>query len=158
MAATVAVQRIIDAPVDGIWAVFVDLPARPDWLSTVESVEVLVPGQFQTGTAWRETRLVTSRATIVEELRVVGCVPGSSVTLASPGIGAEYRMTYTFLPLNGRTCVRIVLRGTPRGAASRVLALLLGGLAARTVEGALHRDLDDLAEAAMKRGASRPNG
>jgi uncharacterized membrane protein len=147
----VAVERIIDAPVDGVWSVFVDLSARPRWLSTVEAVEVLVPGAFQTGTAWRETRLVTARATIVEELRVVGCVPGNSITLASPGIGAEYRMTYTFLPRDGRTRVRIVLTGTPQGPASRVLALLLGGLAARTVEGALRRDLDDLAAAATKR-------
>jgi len=47
-----------------------------------------------------------------------------------------------------------VLRGTPQGAASRVLAVLLGGLAARTVEGALRRDLAALAAAATTRPAT----
>lgn len=144
------VERTIHAPVARVWSVFTDLAARPRWLSTVESVEVLSPGPFGSGTAWRETRQVADGAAIVEELRVVACDPAASVTLASPGIGADYRMTYTFLPLGSRTCVRIVLEGTPQGAASRVLAVLLGGLAARTVEGALRRDLDDLAAAATE--------
>ncbi|HET6214695.1 MAG TPA: SRPBCC family protein [Micromonosporaceae bacterium] len=145
----VEVERTVDAPVDRVWAVFADLAARPRWLSTVESVEPLSTGEFGVGTAWRETRVVADEARVVEELRVVACEPRHWVTLASPGIGADYRMTYTFTALaRSRTEVRIVLEGTPQGAASRVLAILLGGLAARTVEGALRRDLDDLAAAA----------
>jgi len=150
VSATVTVERTVDAPVERVWAVFTDLAARPRWLSTVESVEELTAGPFGAGTAWRETRLVADGAAISEELRVLTCAPAASVTLASPGIGADYRMTYTFQPQGVRTCVRIVLEGTPQGAASRVLSVLLGGLAARTVEGALRRDLDDLAAAATE--------
>lgn len=146
--AMVTAGRLIGAPVERVWAVFTDLAARPRWLSTVESVEQLSTGAFGPGTAWRETRLVADRARVVEELRVVAVDPPRSVTLASPGIGADYRMTYTFAPMDSRTFVRVVLEGTPQGAASRVLALLLGGLAVRTVEGALRRDLDALAAAA----------
>jgi uncharacterized membrane protein len=148
----VTVERSVEAPPERVWGVFTDLAGRPDWLSTVDSVEVLSPGPFGDGTAWRETRQVADGAAIVEELRVVAWEPVRSVTLASPGIGADYRMTYTFRPhvtSHGTgTTVRIVLEGTPQGAASRVLAVLLGGLAASTVEGALRRDLDDLAAAA----------
>lgn len=147
MGATVTVERMIAAPVGPVWAVFTDLAARPRWLSSVESVELLSTGAFGPGTAWRETRMIADRAPVVEELRVVAVDPPHSVTLASPGIGADYRMTYTFTPVGSHTLVRIVLRGTPQGAASRVLAVLLGGLAARTVEGALRRDLDALAAA-----------
>jgi uncharacterized membrane protein len=145
----VEVERTVDAPVERVWTVFADLPVRPAWMSTVESVELLSTEPFGVGTAWRETRVVADQARVVEELRVVACTPGRSVTLASPGIGADYRMTYTFTPQSpARTEMRICLEGTPQGAASRVLAVLLGGLAARTVEGALRRDLDDLAAAA----------
>jgi uncharacterized protein YndB with AHSA1/START domain len=143
----VTAGRLIGAPVERVWAVFTDLAARPRWLSTVESVEQLSSGPFGLGTAWRETRVIAARARVVEELRVVAFDPPRSVTLASPGIGADYRMTYTFTPVDSRTFLRVVLEGTPQGAASRVLAVLLGGLAARTVEGALHRDLDALAVA-----------
>jgi uncharacterized protein YndB with AHSA1/START domain len=151
---TVTVERIIDAPVERVWSIFTDLAGRPQWLSTVESVEPLTSGVFGPGTAWRETRLVAEDVPVVEELRVVDADPPHSVTLASPGIGADYRMTYTFTRLKERTLVRIVLRGTPQGAASRVLAVLLGGLAARTVEGALRRDLEALAAAAATRPAT----
>jgi uncharacterized membrane protein len=146
----VEVERTVEAPVERVWAVFADLPTRPRWLSTVESVKLLSDGAFGVGSAWRETRVVADEAKVVEELRVIACTPGRSVTLSSPGIGADYRMTYTFTPEGeAQTDVRIVLEGTPQGAASRVLAIFLGGLAARTVEGALRRDLDDLAAAAI---------
>lgn len=154
---TVAVERTVDAPVARVWMVFTDLAVRPQWLSTVENVQLLSSGTFGPGTTWRETRVVADRAQVVEELRVVACEPLRSVVLASPGIGADYRMTYTFAPAPGgpgRTVVRIVLEGTPQGAASRVLAVLLGGLAARTVEGALRRDLDDLAIAVASAAAA----
>ncbi len=149
---TVRVGQTVRAPVEHVWAIFTDLTARPRWLSTVESVEPLSAGAFGPGTAWRETRLVADGARIVEELRVVACEPHQSITLASPGIGADYRMTYTFRPGPDPswTQVRIVLDGTPTGAASRALALLLGGLAVRTVEAALRRDLADLATAATQ--------
>lgn len=148
------VGRLVGAPVERVWAIFTDLAARPQWLSTVERVERLTPDAFGPGTAWRETRLIAAEARVVEELRVVATDPPRSVTLASPGIGANYRLTYTFTPVDSRTFVRVVLEGRPQGAASRVLATLLGGLAVRTVEGALRRDLDALAAAAAESALS----
>jgi hypothetical protein len=90
---------------------------------------------------------------ITEEFRVDECVIPERFVVTSPGIGAEYRMTYTFVPViegrhRGGTMVTVVQDGTPTAPAGRFLALVFGGLAARTVEGALRRDLDDLAAAA----------
>jgi hypothetical protein len=50
--------------------------------------------------------------------------------------------------------VTVVQDGAPTATGGRFLALVFGGLAARTVEGALRRDLDDLAAAAT--GTPRP--
>ena len=150
---TVAVTRLVEAPVAAVWQVFTDLPSRCDRLSTVTAVELLTRGPFGAGTGWRETRMMADGGKITEEFRVDECVIPERFVVTSPGIGAEYRMTYTFVPViegrhRGGTMVTVVQDGTPTAPAGRFLALVFGGLAARTVEGALRRDLDDLAAAA----------
>jgi uncharacterized protein YndB with AHSA1/START domain len=150
---TVAVTRLIEAPVSEVWRVFTDLPRRCDWLSTVTGVQLLTSGAFGAGTVWRETRTMADGEEITEEFRVRECVIPERFVVASPGIGADYRMSYTFVPVvegrhRGGTMVTVVQDGTPTAPAGRFLALVFGGLAARTVEGALRRDLDDLAAVA----------
>ena len=150
---TVAVTRLVEAPVAAVWQVFTDLPSRCDRLSTVIAVELLTRGPFGAGTVWRETRTMADGGEITEEFRVDECVIPERFVVTSPGIGVEYRMTYTFVPIiegrhRGGTMVTVVQDGTPTAPAGRFLALVFGGLAARTVEGALRRDLDDLAAAA----------
>jgi hypothetical protein len=150
---TVAVTRLVEAPIAAVWQVFTDLPSRCDRLSTVIAVELLTRGPFGAGTVWRETRTMADGTEITEEFQVEECVVPERFVVTSPGIGAEYRMTYTFVPVlegrhRGGTMVTVVQDGTPTAPAGRFLALVFGGLAARTVEGALRRDLDDLAAAA----------
>jgi uncharacterized membrane protein len=150
---TVEVTKLIPAPVAEVWRVFTELPGRCGWLSTVQRVELLTDGPFGTGTQWRETRTMPDGTEVTEEFRVERSVPGRCFAVASPGIGADYRMTYRFETVDhgrhaGETEVTVVQEGTPTVARGRLLALVFGGLAARTVEGALRRDLDDLASAA----------
>jgi len=150
---TVEVERTVNAPVDRVWAVFTNLSARAQLMTTVDGVEVVTSGPFGTGTVWRETRTAPDGEELTEEFRVTACAPGRGFTVASPGIGADYQFHYAFHPIeegrhSGGTEVSVVLQGTPSGAGGRLLALVFGALAARTVEGALRRDLDDLAEAA----------
>lgn len=154
---TVAVTRLIDAPATRVWRVFTDLPARTGWLSTVEAIEVLTPGPFAAGTAWRETRTTPDGIHVTEEFRVEQAQAPERFTVTSPGIGANYRMTYTFTAVEvgrhrGRTLVTVVQEGAPTEAYGRLLALVFGGLAARAVEGALRQDLTDLAVAATRAG------
>lgn len=152
---TVAVTRLIDAPADRVWRVFTDLPARARWLSNVDEVEVVTPGPFAVGTVWRETRTMPGDVPVTEEFTVEQCTEHSRFVVASPGIGADYRMTYTLTPAElgrrrGCTAVMVVLDGAPTAPGGRLLALVFGGLAARTLEGALRQDLDDLAAAAAR--------
>jgi hypothetical protein len=151
---TVAVTRLVEAPVAEVWRVFTDLPNRRQWLSTVSRVEVLTRGPFRAGTVWRETRSMgDDGAEITEEFRVRLCLIPERFVVTSPGLGTDYRMTYTFVPViegrhRGGTMISVVQEGGPSGPSGRFLALVFGGLAARSVEGALRRDLDDLAQAA----------
>src|SRR6187455_2198698 len=136
---TVAVTRLIEAPVAAVWQVFTDLSRRREWLSA--------------GATWRETRRMADGGEITEEFQVLECVIPERFVVTSPGIGADYRMTYSFVPVvagrhKGGTMVTVVQDGSPTAPAGRFLALIFGGLAAGTAEGALRRDLDDLAAAA----------
>lgn len=151
---TVEVERTVDAPLERVWAVFTDLCARARYLTTVDGVEVVTSGPFCPGAVWRETRTAPDGARLTEEFLVTKCEPYRSFTVASPGIGADYRISYTFSPVEvgrhqGGTAVRVVLEGTPSDAKGRLLAFVFGALAARTMEGALRRDIDDLAAAAV---------
>ena len=150
---TVAVTRLIDAPVTAVWRVFTDLAGRREWLTAVTGVEVRSRGPFGTGTVWRETRRMADGGEVTEEFRVLECAEPERFVVVSPGIGADYRMTYSFAPVgsgrhSGGTTVTVVQDGNPTKPAGRILALLFGGLAAETAEGALRRDLDDLAAVA----------
>jgi uncharacterized protein YndB with AHSA1/START domain len=150
---TVAVTRLIEAPVASVWRVFTDLARRRDWLTAVIRIEVLTSGPFGAGTAWRETRQMGDGGEITEEFHVSSCEVPDRFVVTSPGIGADYKMTYSFVPVvsgkhRGGTMVTVVQDGGATAPAGRFLALIFGGLAAETAEGALRRDLDDLAAAA----------
>jgi hypothetical protein len=139
-----------------VFQVFTDLSGRPAWLSTVESVEFDGQTPFGTGTRWRETRLLMGGELVTEELVVAEVVADRLCVITSPGVGANYRMTYTFAPievgrLRGGTLVTTRLEGVPQTMTSRFLSFFFGGLAARTVEGALREDLDALAAACADR-------
>ena len=150
---TVAVTRLVEAPVSTVWRVFTDLAGRRQWLSAVTGVDVLTPGPFGDGTVWRETRRMADGGEISEEFQVRECEAAERFVVTSRGIGADYRMTYTFIPVvtgrhRGATMVTVVQDGGATAPVGRLLGMIFGGLAAGTAEGALRRDLDDLAAAA----------
>ncbi|MFC7549787.1 SRPBCC family protein [Plantactinospora sp. GCM10030261] len=153
---TVAVTRLVVAPIHDVWRVFSDLSGRASLLSTVESVEVLTAQPFGPGTRWREIRTLSGGLQVGEEYVVDQVEAPRLCAVSSPGVGANYRLTFRFSEIKvgrhaGCTSVTAVQEGGPTATYGRLLALMFGGLAARTVEGALRRDLADLATA-VERG------
>jgi uncharacterized protein YndB with AHSA1/START domain len=159
--ATVAVAQVVAARPGRVWALLTDLAGRRSWMSTVDDVEVVTVGEFATGTVWREERTIAGGARVTEEFRVSECRAPHCFVVSSPGSGATYRMTYTLTPIDvgrhrGGTTVTIEQEGHASGPTGRVLELVLGGLAARTAEGALRQELADLARAAAGAADSEP--
>ncbi|MEU4478202.1 SRPBCC family protein [Micromonospora sp. NPDC023966] len=151
---TVTVSAFIEAQDVDVWRLLTDLPARADWLSAVGAVDILSTGDLSSGdlgpgTAWRETRVRPDGGAEPEEFLVVEAVAPARLVLSSRGAGADYRITWTLRTVERRrrgcTEVTVEHEAVPTRAYGRVLALILGGLAARAVEGALRRDLADLA-------------
>lgn len=150
---TVTATRTIDAAPRRVWALLTDLAGRVRWMSSVQGVEVVTSGAFDTGTVWRETRTMADGARVTEEFQVGECRMPCRIVVRSPGSGADYRMIYRLTPIDvgrhsGGTTVTVEQEGHPSGPTGRVLELVLGGLAARTAEGALRQELADLAVAA----------
>ncbi|GAB3951480.1 SRPBCC family protein [Micromonospora vulcania] len=149
---TVAVTGFIEAHTGDAWRLLTDLPARAARLTTAGPVELLTPGPFGPGTAWREQRAQPGGGTLTEEFLVVEAVAPRRLVLCSSGAGADYRITWILRPVRRRgrgcTAVTVTQEAAPTAPYGRVVALLLGGLAARAVEVALRRDLADLAVAA----------
>lgn len=145
---TIEVTRLVQAPVDQVWRVFTDLPARARLMSTVDSVELLADG-FQVGTTWRETRTLRDAA-VTEEWRVVSLSPPYRCLISSRGEGEDYEIGYEFTPRPDGTRVRIQFEAAPQHPrlAERMFALFFGGIAAFVIEGTLRQDLEDLALAA----------
>ncbi len=148
MKSTIEVARLVRAPVEHVWSVFTDLPARAEVMSTVDSVEILSGDGFEIGTTWRETRTLRD-APVTETLRVVALDPSSySCVIESRGDDEEYRTTYQFIPRNGHTRARVRFStALPERLSSRVLVVFFGGMVTRVIEGALRQDLSDLAAA-----------
>jgi uncharacterized protein YndB with AHSA1/START domain len=145
---TVVATRLIDAPVERVWNVFTDLSGRAEWLSAIDSVELVGGPAFGAGTVWRETRPMPGGTPVTEEFRVERSDPPHGFTVTSPGVDAAYRMRYVFAGRRGGTAVTVTQEGGPTVPTGRLLSIVLGGLAARASEGALRQDLDDLAAAA----------
>ncbi|MGC4877031.1 SRPBCC family protein [Micromonospora sp. DT43] len=149
---TVAVTGFIEASAVDVWCLLTDLPGRATRLTAAGPVEVLTPGPFGPGTAWREERVQPGGGTLTEEFLVVEALAPQRLVLCSSGAGADYRITWNLRPVRrrgrARTAVTVAQEAVPTDPYGRVVALLLGGLAARAVEVALRRDLADLAVAA----------
>ncbi|MEU8182812.1 SRPBCC family protein [Micromonospora sp. NPDC049044] len=149
---TVAVTRFIEAHAVDVWGLLTDLPGRSARLTAAGPIAVLTPGPFGPGTAWREERAQPGGGTLFEEFLVVEAVAPHRLVLCSSGAGVDYRITWTLRQVQRRrrgcTAVTVTHEAVPTAPYGRVVALLLGGLAARAVEVALGRDLADLAVAA----------
>lgn len=150
---SIEVSRLIPAPVDHVWRVFTDLPARARLMSTVDSVEMLSQG-FEVGTTWRETRTLRD-VPVTEEWRVVSLAPPYRCVISSRGQGEDYEMEYEFAPRPGGTRIRVRFEAAPQHPrlAERMLALFFGGIAASVAEGTLRQDLEDLVVAVEQAAA-----
>ena len=152
------VTRVVPAPPEAVWSLFTDLAARPSWLSEVESVELLTPGEIRPGTRWRETRVDAKGAQVTEELVLTEVESGRSLEMTITDGGEASRLAYTFAPVDvgehrGGTSVTATVEGGPHGLANLLIAFFLGEFVARTAEGHLRDELDELASAVLARTA-----
>ncbi|MEU8522746.1 SRPBCC family protein [Streptomyces sp. NBC_01216] len=149
----VVVERRIEATPGPVWETLTDLKGLERVLGGVDRVEVLTEGGFGVGTRWRETRRMLGREA-TEEMRVTVSEPPDRYVVEADSHGMHYVTEFTLRPAGpGATMVRMTFSATPAGgAASGLLARLLGDLGSRAVRRAVARDLADVAVAVQRHG------
>lgn len=142
----IEVSRVVEAPVERVWAVFTDLGRAAERMSGVESIQVVTPGPFKVGTTWREARRLHGKLS-TEQLTVTECEPPSRYVAEAESKGAHYRSEFVFTPEGpDRTRVRAVFGAQSRNAVGKLVGAVLGTLLSRTLATTMERDLADLAD------------
>ncbi|MFI8291719.1 SRPBCC family protein [Streptomyces sp. ms191] len=150
---SVVVERRIEATPGPVWEALTDLKGMERVLSGVNRVEVLTEGGFGVGTRWRETRTMFGKEA-TEEMYVTASEPPDRYVTEAHSHGMHYVTEFALRPAGtGATMVRMTFSATPAGgAATGLLARLLGGLGARAVRRAVAQDLTDVAASVERRG------
>jgi fumarylacetoacetase len=137
---TVSVTRAMPEAVGLVWQVFTDLAGRPGWLSHRGVRGAGRPG-MRSAPAPGGGKPAGSWAASLSPRSWRGRGRGRpAVRDRFAGVGADYRMTYTFAPievgrLRGGTAVSTRLEGMPQTMTSRFLSFFFGGSRRATVEG-----------------------
>ena len=149
-------SRHVNAHPEAVWEVLTDIPSAHRTLSGVQAVEILTAGPYQPGLRWRETRkMFGMKAT--EEMMVTEAEPPHSTTVVAENGGTEYTSVFTITPdADGGSTLRMQFGAETAHAPaiSRVVMMLMGGLAERATRKSMEQDLADIAAEAERRASA----
>lgn len=123
--------RDVDAPVEAVWPVVVDVERWPEWTPTVDSVTRLDDGGFGVGSRVeiRQPRLPKARWEVTD---VASDGPGRSFTWESVSPGIRTIARHQVAPREGGS--RVTLSIDQTGPLGAVVALVWRGLIQRYIE------------------------
>lgn len=126
-----------------------DLDNAESVLSGVQKIERLDMTGYETGTRWRETRVMFGKSA-TEEMWVTEVEPEKRTVVEASSAGADYSTVFTLAPTGDGTTLTIQFSGkaVDPGIFSKIMMKVLGPLAMRATAKAMQRDLDDIATAA----------
>jgi len=148
----IAVEFVVEAPPDAVFAAAADIANWAQFISAIESVALLTSGPVGVGTRFRETRMMFGRRAS-EEMTVVEMVPPERIVLTAFNHGTEYRAEHRFAGDGTGTRMTLVFEARPATRLARLFAPL-GWLLMGRVKRQLEADGADLKREAERRRAS----
>jgi uncharacterized membrane protein len=133
----------IEAPREDVFATLADIPSSPEFISGVETVEMLTEGPVGQGTRWKETRALMGKQA-AETLEISAFNPPESYEVSCLSCGALYVAQFRIEAL-GATQTRVTNETSvkPQTMAARIMAPL-GKLMSGTMKKCARQDLQDL--------------
>ena len=110
-AVKLAIQDVVRAPLERVWALSTDIGRAKEWLPAEVVVEPLTDGPARVGTRYRETRPVLGRRDVrIYEITVLDAPRRSEVYAAEGG----FRFTLDYEAVDAST-TRLTMTGTVTG-------------------------------------------
>lgn len=138
-------KKMIEAPVDVVFAKAADIENVADWSRGILRIEMLTESPVGDGTRFRETRRVFNKEA-TEVMAISAFKPNQSYTVSSLSMGVAYSSVLRFKTEGKGTLVEMDFRSRPLTLAAKLfspLAWMMMGTMKKCMEG----DLEDLKQA-----------
>lgn len=141
--ATIAVEKMINAPVDVVFARASDVHRWADQVGAITNIEVHTEGPVGDGTRFTETRVMFGKEAS-ETMTFADFDPPNGFTLLANSHGTDYVSTHAFEAAEGGTRMSLTFTGTPRTLGAKILGVVFAFMK-KSMCRMLEKDLDDLA-------------
>ena len=149
---SIAITKEIEAPLDRVFATFIDFKNCPGTIDGIERIEMLTDGPVGVGTRFRETRTMFKREA-TEEMQIIAFEAPRSYRLGCDSCGARYETEFRFTADDSATRVDVQVTIQPLTFFAKLMSPLgwmMSGMLRKCVE----KDIDDL-KAALERSADQ---
>jgi hypothetical protein len=144
--------QIVAAP-EAVWAVITDIQNAAGVISGIKAIEILetAPGPTITGLKWRETREWMGRDA-VEVMWITDASSPSFYETRAESHGSIYTSRLELEPSSAGTRLTMKFDCQPQSSGARVMWLLTGWMAKKSLSKVISRDLADI-KAAVERAS-----
>lgn len=133
---------LIQASPERVFQATTDLANLPDYVSGINSIEVLTEGPVGVGTRFKETRTMFGKDAVEEMTFSVHEAP-ERFTLTAVSCGASFESTHEFVPEGSGTRMKLTMVSKPLTFMAR-LASPFGFLMMGSMKKAILKDLQDV--------------
>lgn len=142
----------VNAPPELVFDLATNLPQAAQYITAIDSIELLTDGPVGVGTRWRETRTMFGRQA-TEEIVVTAFNRPHGYTAGGKSCGADFAFTFEFTPEGGGTLLTQRVEWAPKSLLAK-LTWPMGKMMLGTMRKAMQQDLCDLKRRAEQADAS----
>ena len=142
---SITVSRVINAPIETVFARASDPHRWADQISAITDIEVLTEGPVGIGTRFKETRVMFGKKA-TEEMTFSEFSPPTGYTLLADSHGSAYVTKHSFEPDGDSTRMTMHFEATPHSLGAKLLSPMFS-LMKNSLKKCIAGDLDDLAKA-----------
>jgi hypothetical protein len=142
----IASQSIdIDAAPNTVWRVVTDFENADKFISGIKHVDIITPadGAGIVGLKWRETREFMGKDAL-ETIWVTQASPSQFYATRAESHGSIYHSKITLTPIPSGTCLTMDFHCQPISWAARIMWILTGWMAKKSLSNIIIQDLEDI--------------
>ncbi len=145
--------EIVAAPA-AVWAVISDIQNAVNVISGIKAIEIIeaAPGPTITGMKWKETREFMGRDA-VEVMCITDACSTSFYQTRAESHGAIYISRMQLEPTQTGTCLTMTFNAQPQTFGAKLMWLLTGWMAKKSLSKVIVQDLVDIKTAVEKRAS-----